>query len=267
MIRLVRAEAYKLRTVWSTWAILLVAMVLSGGFGALVAFAPHRRAEAAAVLFPPRGTAAWFDSAFSAMSVSMDLALVLGILVMTGEYRHKTVTPTYLAEPKRGRVVASKLVVSAGGGLVVGVAGAAMSLVLGFGLVAGGFGNVTRMLTEYKGIVGGVVAACVAFGLYGLGLGALLKNQVVALVVGLGVAAVVEPIIVGVFPSEGRWLPGQAALALESLSAGARRSGLFGGSSGLSHLVTWWEGGLALVGYAVVLAVSGALTTLRADVT
>ncbi len=266
MTRLVRAEIYKLRTIWSTWAILIIAGVLSAGFGALVAFAPHRRAEAAGLL-PAKGTAAWFDTAFSAMSVSTDLALILGIIMVTGEYRHKTITPTYLAEPRRGEVVASKLIVSAGAGLVVGMAGAALSLLLGFGLVAGGYGDVSLMLNEYSGIVGGVLAACVAFALYGLGLGALLKNQVVALVVGLGVTAIVEPIIVGIFPSEGRWLPGQAAQALQTISPGARHSGIFGGGSGLNHLLTWWEGALALIVYAAVLSIAGVLTTLRADVT
>jgi hypothetical protein len=40
-----------------------------------------------------------------------------------------------------------------------------------------------------------------------------------------------------------------------------------GFNSGSSNLVTWWEGGLGLLGYAVVLAAFGALTTLRSDVT
>jgi hypothetical protein len=267
VIRSVRSEVLKLRTVWSTWAIIAIAMVLSAALGLLAAFVhPHRRAVQG-LYFPPRGSSAWFDNLFSAMSVSADLALVLGILLVTGEYRHKTVTPTYLAEPRRGRVVGAKLGVSIGGGLVVGVAGAAMSLVLGLCLVAGGFGNITRMFTEYQGIVGGVLAACVAFALYGLGLGALLKNQVAAFVVGLGFTAVIEPILVGVVPSVGRWMPGQAARALETLAAGARRGGFFTGGSGLAHLVTWWEGGLALLGYAVVLALAGIFTTLRADVT
>ena len=64
------------------------------------------------------------------------LALVLGVLIITGEYRHKTVTPTFLAEPRRGRVVASKLTVGFGAGLLMGVLTMAAGLVLGFVLVA-----------------------------------------------------------------------------------------------------------------------------------
>jgi hypothetical protein len=37
--------------------------------------------------------------------------------------------------------------------------------------------------------------------------------------------------------------------------------------SGSTNLVTWWEGGLGLLGYGIVLAAAGALTTLRTDVT
>jgi hypothetical protein len=39
----------------------------------------------------------------------------------------------------------------------------------------------------------------------------------------------------------------------------------FGASNG--QLIAWWQGGLALLGYGIVLAGAGAFTTLRSDVT
>ena len=57
---------------------------------------------------------------FSVLDNARLLALVLGVLIITGEYRHKTVTPTFLAEPRRGRVVAAKLGVGFGAGLAPG---------------------------------------------------------------------------------------------------------------------------------------------------
>jgi ABC-type transport system involved in multi-copper enzyme maturation permease subunit len=266
VIRLLRGEVLKLRTIWSTWMILIITMVLTGGLGVVVGLAPHRHAVEA-LLYPARGTSRWFDLVLSTMTVSVDLALVLGIICITGEYRHKTVTSMLLCEPKRGKMVLAKLLSSAGGGVVVGVAGGVTGLVLGIGLVAGGFGDSGRMLTEYRHVFPGVLAACVLYGIYGLGLGALLKNQVVALVVGLGVIAVVEPILDGVVPAVGRWLPGQAAEALESVAASASSRGGGGIFSNTTHLITWWEGALVLLAYGVVLAVAGTLTTLRADVT
>lgn len=261
MTRQFMAEIKKFRTIWSTWLILGITALLVGALTSVVAFAPHNR-RGADLLFPARGTTRWFDSVFSTLTISLTLALVFGILCMTGEYRHKTITPTYLAEPRRGRVVAAKLLAAAVGGAVVAVVAGAVALVFGYSVVGAGIGNAGRMLTEYRHVFPGVLVAAVLYAVYGVGLGALLKNQVVAIVVGLGVTAIVEPIIVGVVPSVGKWLPGQVAQALESVTANAS-----GFNDRITHLVPWWQGGLALLGYGVVLAAAGSLTTLRSDVT
>lgn len=264
MIRLLRSEVIKLRTVWSTWVLLGMAAVLTGALAVVIGFVPRRRADVA-VMFPARGTVGWYDVVFSVMTVSIDLALVMGVLMITGENRHKTITSTFLAQPRRGRVAASKLLAALGAGLAVAVVAGAVSLAFGYGTVAGGVAPAGRMLTEFRHVWPGVAAASVLFGAYGVGLGALLKNQVVALVVGLGATAIVEPILVAAVPSVGRWLPNEVAQALESVTARPEVRGALG--SGLSHLVTWWEGALVLLAYGVVLVVSGSLTTLRADVT
>ncbi len=261
MRRQVAAEIKKFRTIWSTWLLLGITAFLVGALTSIIAFAPHGRGRRA-VLFPMQGTTRWFDAIFSTLSVSLTLALVLGILCMTGEYRHKTITPTYLAEPRRGRVVMAKLLASALGGAAVAVVAGAVALVFGFSVVGAGIGNVGRMLTEYRHVFPGVLGAAILYALYGVGLGALLKNQVVAIIVGLGVTVIVEPILVGVVPSVGRWLPGQLADALQSVTANAS-----GFMSGTTNLVSWWQGGLGLLAYGIVLAAAGSLTTLRSDVT
>jgi ABC-2 type transport system permease protein len=264
MTRLLRAELLKLRTVWSTWVLLGVAAVLTGALGAVIGFVPRNRHDVS-VVFPARGSAGWYDVVFSVMTLSIDLALVLGVIMITGENRHKTITSTFLAEPRRGRVATSKLVVALGAGLVVAVVAGVVGLGFGSATVAAGMAPAGRMLSEFRHVWPGVAAASVLFAAYGVGLGALLKNQVVALVVGIGATAVVEPIVVAAAPSVGRWLPSEAAQALESVTARPEVRGAFG--SGLTHLVTWWEGGLVLLAYGVVLAAAGSFTTLRADVT
>ena len=264
MTRLLRSEVLKLRTVWSTWVLLGVAAVLTGALSVVIGFVPRNRRDVG-VMFPARGTVGWYDVVFSVMTVAIDLALVLGVIMITGENRHKTITSTFLAQPRRGRVATSKLLVALGAGLVVAVVAGAVSLIFGYGTVAGGLGSSGRMLTEFRHVWPGVAAACVLFAAYGVGLGATLKNQVVALVVGLGATAIVEPILVAAVPSVGRWLPSEVAQALESVTARPQVRGAFG--SGLTHLVTWWEGALVLLAYGVALVAAGSFTTLRADVT
>jgi len=263
VIRLLRAEVLKTRSLWSTWVLLGAAAIAAPAFGALIGFAPHNRREITSIAFPPHGTPAWFDNLFSAMSIAQTLAMVIGILAVTAEYRHRTISSTYLAEPHRGRVVGSKLTVSSGWGALVATAAGAACLVLGALVVLAGNGTASIMVTEFGHTFPGVLLASIMFAVYGVGLGALLRNQVVALVVGLGFTAIVEPIVVAALPSVGRYLPGQAALALSSVTAKASQ----GFTGRIVHLLPWWGGGLMLLVYGVALSVLGSLTTLRADVT
>jgi hypothetical protein len=113
---------------------------------------------------------------------------------------------------------------------------------------------------DWSRIAPGVVLGTGLFAIYGLGLGALLKNQVVAIVVGLGFTLVVETIVGAIWPGIGEYLPGQAATALED----AARTTFEGGPT---RLLPWWGGAVMLVVYGVVLSIVGTLTTLRSDVT
>ncbi len=285
MIGLVRAEVRKLWTIWSTYVVFAIVVVIDLLFGFGLAFAPGGRHGGTAGIVP-HGSSQWFTNVFSVLDNSRLLALVLGVLIITGEYRHKTVTATFLAEPRRGRVVTAKLGVGFCAGLLLGVVTMLTGLILGFILVsvnvhscvsfAGvaqgmsqaacsaqhGFyyvANTHDMWQDWSRIAPGVVLGTGLFAVYGLGLGALLKNQIVAIVVGLIFTLVVEAIVGAIWPTIGEYLPGQAATALED----AARTTLRGNST----LLPWWGGAIMLVVYGVALSLLGTFTTLRSDIT
>jgi hypothetical protein len=296
MSRLLRSEVRKLWTVWSTYVLFAIVVVIDLAFGFLIAFAPGgRRGGDAGIV--PHGSLQWFANVFSVLDNSRLLALVLGVLIITGEYRHKTVTPTFLAEPRRGRVVIAKLGTAFGGGVLLGVLTMVVGLIIGFVLVGVKVHSCVTGLSlgsakplsivgvqqgmsqtlcraqhgiyfvatthnlwhDWSRIAPGVIVGTGLFAIYGLGLGALLKNQAVAVAVGLGFTLVVETIIAAVWPAVGQFLPGLAATALED----AMRTSF----SGNTRLLSWWAGALMLVAYGVVLSFVGTFTTLRSDVT
>lgn len=290
MIRLLSTEVRKLWTVWSTYVLFGIIAVIDLGFGFAIAFAPGGRHGGDAGIVP-HGSSQWFTNVFSVLDNARLLALVLGVLIITGEYRHKTVTPTFLAEPRRGRVVIAKLGISFLGGIALGVLTMLMGLIIGLVLVAAKVHSCVTtaglrlqvqqgmskavcsaqhglyfvatthdMWHDWSRIAPGVVLGTGLFAIYGLGLGALLKNQVVAIVVGLGFTLVVETIVVFIWPGIGEYLPGQAATALED----AARTTFQGAST---RVLPWWGGAVMLVIYGVVLSVVGTLTTLRSDIT
>jgi ABC-2 type transport system permease protein len=285
MTRLLNAEFRKLRTIWSTYLLVGIVVALDLLFGFLLALAPGGRHGGTAGIVP-HGSSQWFTNVFSVLDNSRLLALVLGVLIVTGEYRHKTVTPTFLAEPRRGRVVAAKLGVGFGGGVALGVVTMVTGLIIGLVLVAvkvhsclspAGVGQgmsqalcnaqhgiyyvatTHNMWHDWSRIAPGVVLGTGLFAIYGIGLGALLKSQIVAIVVGLIFTLVVESIIGAIWPTIGEYLPGQAATALED----AARTSL----GGNTQLLPWWGGAIMLLVYGVALALVGTFTTLRADVT
>jgi ABC-2 type transport system permease protein len=289
MTRLLGAEFRKLRTVWSTYVLFGIVIVIDLAFCLGLALASGGRGRGGPAGKVPHGSSQWFVNLFSVLDNSRLLALVLGVLIVTGEYRHKTITPTLLAEPRRGRVLGAKLGTGFGGGLALGVLTMLTGLLIGFILVAakvhsclelsGGLNvfqgmsqttclaqhgtyfvaNSHDMLHDWWHIVPGVVLGTGLFAVYGVGLGALLKNQVVAIVVGLGFTLVVENIVAAIWPTIGEYLPGQAAAALEDAATNI-------GGSFTEHL-PWWGGAVMVLVYGVALCVIGALTTLRSDVT
>lgn len=200
-----------------------------------------------------------------APSLGYVFPLVMGALAMTSEFRHKTITPTLLAEPRRSVVLAAKLIVQAGVGAVLGVVGTMAAVGTGAAVLAAA--DRPTLLGD-AGIwqnLGWSVVALAVWGLIGVGLGTLMPNQVASVVVILAFTQFVEPIArfglgaVESLADVAKFLPGAAAEALVG-------SSLYS-ATGMADLLSRWQGGLVLVAYALVFALVGRFTTLARDVT
>jgi len=248
MTRLVRAEFTKLRTTRLLYG-LAAAMA---GFGVLTVVAGVGDAGAQG------------NPSLSADSLPMlvagpvtqlaGAALLLGMLGMTGEFRHHTVTQTFLVTPDRGRVVAAKLVAYPLAGIVLALATLATTATVVVGWLAAK-GITPSLLDARLGrVVGVALLGAGLCGLVGVGVGALVRNQVAALVGTLVWVAVVEGLLMSLLnaPSLGKWLPSAAAAAITSPGGGH-----------LSRLA----GSLLLAGYALALALAGTRLVVRRDIT
>jgi ABC-2 type transport system permease protein len=83
------------------------------------------------------------------------LTLIFGITAVAGEYRHKTITDTYLATPRRGRVIAA-IGVSLGA-LIPNLAAAIATALAWIALVEGLIGELLSDLEAWLPFAGGQV--------------------------------------------------------------------------------------------------------------
>lgn len=192
--------------------------------------------------------------------------LLIGTLMATSEFRHKTLTPTFLAVPRRGTALAAKVVVALVLGALYGVVGVVATAGPG-ALVLAASGVDTQLGdSDTWALLARMVLAFAIWALVGLGVGTVVRNQVVAIVLVLAFTQFIEPIarVAGGFVEAlepiTRFLPGAAGDALVGSSA------LSIAATGTAEPLEWWAGGLVLLGYAAVFLVVGQVTTWRRDV-
>jgi ABC-2 type transport system permease protein len=197
------------------------------------------------------------------LSLAYLLTLVIGVMSIGSEYRHKTITSTFLSTPRRVRVMVAKVISLLGIGAFYGLVFLVGSVGVGGTAIAfKGFSP----LPEAAPIARALALSLLVLGLWsllGLGAGILIPNQVAAILIAVGAAWIVEP-IAGLLLSFVSW--GQSIVPYLPSQATSAMVGQINTSSTV-HLLSWWVSALVLVAYAAVLAGVGSLLTVQRDVT
>lgn len=264
MSRLFRAEMFKIRTTSGPWVCLAVTLLLTA-LGIVLSFLVAHRGT---VHFgAPTSTHDLRDLMGAGFTAGTVMAPVLGVLVVTTEYRHKVLTATLLLNPRRSQVLTAKVLACVVWGLVLCVASLALVAAMGIPLLVSQGGSVSHFLDQVGPVVPGLLGAYALLAVYGLGIGVLVRNQIAGVILALGISLVLEPIVVALFRAlvqwDVNWLPSRATQAVAGgLTGGHAGAGIVG-----TVLLTWWLGALALLAWGIGLAIVGYFTTFRRDVT
>lgn len=270
LVAAIRAEFAKIFTTRLWWILLIVlivyvaflAVILAAAFGGTLPGSESDAPQVPGDLIPPVIYSV-------AHSIGYVFPLLLGTLAVTGEFRHQTLTPTFLATPKRGLVLIAKLAVMAVIGALYGVGALIGSVSAGAGILSLSDGGTGLGDGDIWLLFARTILAMALWAVIGVGVGTLIPNQVAALVVVLAFTQFVEPVLrtITVFvdwaAEVGKFLPGAAGDAL----VGASIFSAFGMGGGSADTLEWWQGGLVLLVIAVIAAAIGYLTAWRKDVT
>jgi ABC-type transport system involved in multi-copper enzyme maturation permease subunit len=251
--RLIQAEFSKLFTT-KLWLWLLL-----GGFALTALFMSFTIGfDGSAGNNAPRlNTAEGQRNLFSVPAVAGVFGLILGAVGITGEFRHQTVTPTFLATPHRGRVVIAKLIAYALAGIGYGIATVILAIAIGLTWLSAKNIDVSLGSNGIPGTLIGVVLGVAVYSLLGVGLGALIRNQIAAIVGALVYLFVIEGFLQAIPKVRDyyKYFPGGANSALTKQT-----------QPNLT-LLAQYQGGLLLVAYGLVFAILGTWLAMRRDVT
>ena len=201
----------------------------------------------------------------SGQRIGVMFALLLGVLVVTSEFANQTAAVTFVTVPRRTTVIMAKVAAAACCGAL-------------FWLVGTVIAAVATPLFLYSqhvstSLAGWAVArsvllnllAFVAWGVFGLGLGAVLRSQIVAVIGAIAVYAgsfgteLVFTALYNLFHQG--WMLGEPVIGPAVASEVMTTSG-----PAFPDAPPGWTGGIILIGYTVALVAGGIALTKRRDV-
>ena len=258
-MRLLAAEFRKLTYQRAMWG-LLTAAVLFSALGT----------AATAVIFDQSSDGLGFgtlkdqmvvDSVYANAISGYIFAVLVGVLIVAGEFRHGTAVATYVAAPRRGQVFIAKLIASL-------VAGVVLMIVSTAGGIAGGMialefypeaadPSVDIFVnTSLAAIVSGAV-----LGVLGASIAALIRSQIISLIGVLIWLFAIEPILLLLFPDQGKFFLQGLITAIMALDVESEQFNLDTADFADPLTAT-----LLLLGYAAVFAILSMIVSIRRDV-
>ncbi len=242
-MNLLRSEWLKLWTTRTTWVMLGIGLLGEGLF---------------AGLYPGLASLSDIEEQLgkgeiaTGVGLLMVLMLVLGVLTVTTEFRHGTSSSTFLVSPRRYPILLAKLAAALLVGLLAGLAFVVVNGGLSLSLIAGRGGDLPTV-SDLASVYAGVVVSFALLSAFGFGVGAIVRNQVGAIIAAIAFFFVLSPLPELLPGSIGEYFPAQALGALHGHTEGDGTLGQIGG-------------GLVLAAWAAVLVAIGILLVCKRDV-
>jgi ABC-type transport system involved in multi-copper enzyme maturation permease subunit len=180
------------------------------------------------------------------------IASLIGVMSITSEFRHGTIRPTFVFTPRRGRVVSAKVLSSFILGVIFGLITEAVAFGVGLAILAIRGVDVVVPTHELVLVAMGSIACAALMAALGVGVGAVARNQVLAVIGVIVWFMVVENVVVSAWPQIGKFFPLAAGDAMTGINA--------------DQLLPASQGALVLVGYVLVSFVAALAVTQRMDV-
>jgi len=238
------SELRKLTTTRSAYA-LLVGLMVAVGVGAVAVIAGGSRSS----VLEPLQRQTFLNVV---RSITPIFALMLGIRSFTDEFRFGSIVPTLLADPRRGRVLAAKVVAAGIGGVALALAATVAATAIGVPLLL-----IHGWVPAWSGgafavVVGRLLAATVLWTTIGVGFGLAVRHQVAAVAGALVWMIAGEGIVAGLLPHVARFFPGAAGFSI----VGVNTEGLLAPVAAAA----------LLCGYAAAALTMGAVLMARRDI-
>jgi len=249
-VRVLLSEWTKFRSLRSTVATLLIAIVVMIGLGAMFAAITANQSAG----FEPGATA--ISTSLTGTFFAQLAVGVLGVLLITGEYSTGMIRSSLTVVPSRLPMLWGKLAVFAVTVFLTMLAASFASFLVGQALLGDQLNASLSDAAALRSVLGAALYLTVA-GLTAIALGALLRNTAAAITTCVAVFFLTAP-LTQLLPTSltdhfVQYLPSNAGAVM------------LDGSFGVAHPLTPWTGLAVMCGYAVVLIGFAAWRLRRVD--